>query len=82
VVHGSVTSEECSHLAVLAGNLVVLLPDDQTLETLDEDQMRGEGWQRHYFSTACLHDEHETCRKVCKFCPEKCRCACHKEGQT
>jgi len=36
----------------------------------------------HYFSTACQHDEHETCRKVCKFCPEKCRCDCHKgEGE-
>lgn len=33
----------------------------------------------HYLSTACQHNEHETCRKVCKFCPAKCRCDCHKE---
>lgn len=33
----------------------------------------------HYLSTACQHGEHKTCRKVCKFCPEKCRCACHAE---
>lgn len=32
----------------------------------------------HYLSTSCLHDLHHRCRGVCKFCPEKCRCDCHK----
>lgn len=32
----------------------------------------------HYFSTSCLHDLHDQCKGVCKFCPEKCRCDCHK----
>ena len=39
------------------------------------------GYHPHYLSTACQHNEHETCRKVCKFCPEKCRCECHKENR-
>ena len=34
--------------------------------------------ERHdYVSTACQHDLHDRCRKVCKFCPAKCRCHCH-----
>lgn len=33
----------------------------------------------HYFSTSCFHDLHGQCKGSCKFCPEKCRCDCHKE---
>lgn len=32
----------------------------------------------HYFSTSCFHKRHLQCKGVCKFCPEKCRCDCHK----
>lgn len=33
---------------------------------------------RHsYYSTACNHEQHESCRKKCKFCMEPCRCECH-----
>ena len=35
---------------------------------------------RHeYVSTACQHDLHDRCRKVCKFCPAPCGCTCHQE---
>ena len=35
---------------------------------------------RHdYLSTACYHAHHERCRRKCKFCAAKCRCACHKK---
>jgi hypothetical protein len=30
-----------------------------------------------YTSTACHHDLHERCRRVCKFCDQPCGCACH-----
>lgn len=30
-----------------------------------------------YVSTACQHEVHEQCRQTCKFCPARCRCACH-----
>lgn len=30
-----------------------------------------------YVSTACIHDVHGQCRVTCKFCPSRCRCACH-----
>ena len=31
-----------------------------------------------YTSTACHHGMHDRCRKECKFCGVKCRCACHE----
>jgi hypothetical protein len=31
-----------------------------------------------YVSTACQHRRHNECRMVCKFCPSKCLCPCHK----
>jgi len=31
-----------------------------------------------YLSTACLHDEHESCRLNCKFCVAFCSCGCHR----
>lgn len=34
-----------------------------------------------YFSTACLHERHDDCRMVCKFCPSPCRCDCHDAAQ-
>lgn len=30
-----------------------------------------------YVSTACQHELHKQCRKVCKFCDAPCRCHCH-----
>lgn len=44
---------------------------------------------RHsYLSTACYHARnggdrklHRVCRRVCKFCPELCRCSCHYPGE-
>ena len=30
-----------------------------------------------YLSTACHHDLHKQCRKVCKFCAAACSCPCH-----
>lgn len=46
----------------------------------------GHTW---YYSTSCLHDQHEHCRSAvsidgegknpgtCKWCPAKCICPCH-----
>ena len=31
----------------------------------------------YYLSTACLHAEHEQCRRACKFCSARCHCHCH-----
>lgn len=31
-----------------------------------------------YLSTACHHHLHAHCRLSCKFCPARCRCACHE----
>lgn len=28
----------------------------------------------YYVSTACMHDEHASCRGVCKFCDAPCQC--------
>jgi hypothetical protein len=66
-------------LAEATGLLVVELRDGATVESLDEAGMREHGWARHYLSTACQHGEHRVCRKVCKFCSERCRCDCHKD---
>jgi hypothetical protein len=32
----------------------------------------------NYISTACHHDQHDACRKTCKFCAAKCCCQCHQ----
>jgi hypothetical protein len=34
--------------------------------------------KHQYFSTACWHENHERCRKECKFCEAKCICPCHR----
>lgn len=31
-----------------------------------------------YISTACQHDLHTRCRRVCKFCEARCLCWCHE----
>lgn len=31
-----------------------------------------------YVSTACQHELHDRCRRVCKFCETKCLCNCHE----
>lgn len=33
----------------------------------------------HYLSTACQHDQHEECRRACKFCEQPCKCTCHAD---
>ena len=30
-----------------------------------------------YVSTACWHDHHDQCRRLCKWCPALCLCKCH-----
>lgn len=35
--------------------------------------------QHSYLSTACFHEQHESCRKSCKFCRVECRCTCHRK---
>lgn len=35
-----------------------------------------------YVSTACQHDLHDRCRKVCKFCDAMCGCVCHVQVAT
>jgi hypothetical protein len=37
-----------------------------------------------YLSTACHHELHDRCRKLCKFCDNPCVCKCHekKPGDT
>lgn len=43
--------------------------------------MTDEVYPHHfYFSTACLHDLHDRCRKTCKFCHESCNCVCHSDS--
>jgi hypothetical protein len=32
-----------------------------------------------YMSTACFHNKHVECRRVCKYCPQECICPCHKK---
>ena len=32
-----------------------------------------------YVSTACLHELHEKCRQICKYCSDPCGCPCHAE---
>jgi len=34
---------------------------------------------QHYYSTACQHGQHETCRLRCKFCQSPCLCDCHSQ---
>lgn len=33
--------------------------------------------EHEYTSTACHHEQHDHCRRVCKFCEALCACACH-----
>lgn len=32
-----------------------------------------------YRSTACGHQHHDRCRRVCKWCSAGCVCTCHRE---
>lgn len=36
-------------------------------------------YYQHYYSTYCIHSDHEHCRKTCKTCKAPCLCECHKE---
>jgi hypothetical protein len=48
------------------------------LQFLDLDLVPGDFVRKHvYLSTACHHEEHDRCRKQCKFCQSKCNCRCH-----
>lgn len=31
----------------------------------------------HYYSTWCMHKQHEQCKGSCKSCAAPCRCDCH-----
>lgn len=43
----------------------------------------GDPLARHaYLATACLHQLHDRCRLVCKFCNTPCNCPCHDGGVT
>lgn len=59
----------------LAGSVTTLncLVDDKTAELA---QLRAERHE-HYTSTACMHAQHESCRRQCKFCGRDCLCSCH-----
>jgi len=47
-------------------------------EDLLEATTPPEGVDLHlYLSTACHHDQHDRCRKTCKFCNTPCLCRCH-----
>ena len=35
----------------------------------------------HYWSTYCIHDLHDRCRRLCKTCGQMCVCPCHKDEQ-
>jgi hypothetical protein len=41
------------------------------------DGNKGETFLPHYYSTPCMHGLHDQCKGKCKFCEERCRCACH-----
>jgi len=43
--------------------------------------LRAEPGAHHYLSTACQHGQHHDCRHVCKFCPAKCQCFCHRHAE-
>ena len=47
-------------------------------EPLKQILARGEKVYPHYWSTACIHDRHDECRRTCKFCDQPCRCSCHQ----
>lgn len=34
-----------------------------------------------YRSTACGHQHHDRCRRVCKWCSAGCVCTCHREEE-
>lgn len=39
-------------------------------------QRQGHASGHDYLSTACLHEQHDQCRRSCKFCPAECSCDC------
>lgn len=39
------------------------------------------GSTHRYVSTACQHGNCRMCRKRCKYCLARCRCACHEAGK-
>lgn len=46
----------------------------------NHDEMHGAVSGTHrYTSTACLHEMHQDCRMLCKFCDTACVCECHHE---
>lgn len=40
-------------------------------------QSKEEG-EHYYLSTACLHGQHESCRRACEWCTTCCLCKCHQ----
>lgn len=33
-----------------------------------------------YVTEACVHDEHDVCGVLCRYCGEMCLCLCHYGG--
>jgi hypothetical protein len=44
---------------------------------VDETEQADPLGPHQYLSTACRHQQHEECRKVCKFCDAPCICSHH-----
>lgn len=68
----------------------LILAADRALAKRDNARAGAERL-RHYTSTACHHELHEQCGTAqhdrgedgqphCKWCPEPCRCVCHREA--
>lgn len=44
----------------------------------EDSTVQAEIDRKHdYVSTACHHNLHDHCRRVCKFCDQPCGCVCH-----
>lgn len=46
---------------------------------MDDGKSAIEDGEHFYVSTACLHDRHDDCRLICKWCDAPCNCRCHRE---
>lgn len=64
-----------SKWSLLSGN--VPSPDEHRLAEAVIALSAALDATQHYISTACYHELHDKCRKVCKFGKEACRCKCH-----
>jgi hypothetical protein len=35
----------------------------------------------HYYSTSCIHEQHDDCARSCSICASPCQCACHGDDR-